>query len=77
MYIINLPQKKEELLQKIKELNEKESVGPHSEQPRKERAGAKQDFQELAIREEINWRQNSRINWLRNEDNNTKNFILC
>lgn len=63
-----------EKLQKIKDLDEKESVGPLSEPFRNERAKAKLEFQEIVIREEINWHQKSRMHWLWNGDNNTKIF---
>lgn len=51
----SLPQKKEEMLQKIKDLDETKSAGPLSKQRSKERAKTKPDFQELVIREEIKW----------------------
>lgn len=54
----NVFQKKEELLQSIKELDEKESAVILSEQNRKQRDEAKQEFQEAAIQEEITWPQN-------------------
>lgn len=47
-------------------------MGGLLDQQRKEQAEAKQEFPELAIREGINWHKKSRINWLRNGDNNTK-----
>lgn len=53
----------------VKELDKKESVAGLWGQNRKERNEAKQEFREVTIREEITWRQKSRIYWLGNVDN--------
>lgn len=56
-----MSQKKQDLLRIIKELDDKEAAKGLSEQNQKEKNEVKQEFQEVAIREEINWRQKSRI----------------
>lgn len=54
----NLPQRKEELIQKIQELDAKEAMVGLSEHHRIERNEATGEF-EVAIQEEIDWRQKS------------------
>lgn len=53
--------KKQDLLRIIKELDDKEATKGLSEQNGKEKNEVKQEFQEVAIREEISWGQKSRI----------------
>lgn len=55
-------------------MDEKEAkIGP-SEQLKMERNKAEEEFKEVALREEIKWRQKFRITWLWDGDNNTNFF---
>lgn len=70
----NIRLKKEELLYTIQNLDKDEERGDFSEEKRLARSKPKEEFQQLALRKEINWRQKSRMQWLRHEDSNTKYF---
>lgn len=70
----NATMKKEQLLQTIQFVEQEEERGSFSNKQRVHRIKAKDEFQELALREEIMRRQKSRVNWLRHGDCNTKFF---
>lgn len=69
-----LERKQEELLNKIQKLDKEEASVGLPKQHRIDRIKSKDEFQEIVIEVEIKWQQKSRINWLRNGDNNTKSY---
>lgn len=70
----SLAQQKEILSQQIDHLDHKESDSGLTEEELGLRKKLKEEIQDIANKEEISWKQKSRINWLKHGDNNTSFF---
>lgn len=67
-------QQKEFLYQRIDQLDQKESDLALTEEELQQRNKLKEELLDIVYKEEISWKQKSRIHWLKHGDNNTSFF---